>query len=274
MAIKKLRGTSPARRFMTKTAENLTRQRPLKSLVEPIPKTGGRDRSGKISVRHKGGRHKRLYRLIDFKRDKFGVPSTVVSIEYDPNRTSLIAQVNYADGEKRYILAPNGIKIGDKIISGEKVEVTLGNTMPLKNTPLGTQVHNIELIPSKGGQLARSAGSYATLMAKEGGHAHLRLPSGEIRKAPLAALATIGTLGNIDWKNITFGKAGRKRHLGIRPTVRGVAMSPRDHPHGGGEGKSGIGMSSPKSPWGKRTLGKKTRKKGKNSDKFIITKRK
>ncbi|OGY25757.1 MAG: 50S ribosomal protein L2 [Candidatus Woykebacteria bacterium RBG_16_39_9b] len=212
--------------------------------------------------------------MIDFRRDKFGVPSTVVSIEYDPNRTSLIAQVNYADGEKRYILAPNGIKIGDKIISGEKVEVTLGNTMPLKNTPLGTQVHNIELIPSKGGQLARSAGSYATLMAKEGGHAHLRLPSGEIRKVPLAALATIGTLGNIDWKNITFGKAGRKRHLGIRPTVRGVAMSPRDHPHGGGEGKSGIGMSSPKSPWGKRTLGKKTRKKGKNSDKFIITKRK
>lgn len=244
-----------------------------KSLFEIIPKTGGRDSSGKISVRHIGGRHKRFYRKVDFKRDKFGIGAKVASIEYDPNRSSSIALLYYVDGEKRFILAPDGLEVGNKVISGEKVDIKPGNTMPLKNIPVGLQIHNVELTPGKGGQIIRSAGSYATLAAKEGKYAHIRLPSGELRKVPLDSLATIGQISNLDWRNRSFGKAGRKRHIGIRPTVRGVAMSPRDHPHGGGEGRSGIGMSSPKSPTGKKTLGKKTRK-AKSSDKLIIERRK
>lgn len=245
-----------------------------KSLRKILPKTGGRDFSGKISVRHIGGRHKRFYRLVDFKRDKFNVPGKVVEIEYDPNRSSFIAQVSYIDGEKRYILSPEGLKLGDSVVSGEKVEAKVGNAMPLKNTPVGTVVHNIELTPGKGGQFIRSAGTSATLMAVEGEFALLRLSSGEVRKVPANSMATVGVVSNPDWKNTFWGKAGRIRHFGIRPTVRGVAMSPRDHPHGGGEGRSGIGMSSPKSPWGKPTLGKKTRKKSKYSNRMIVERRK
>ena len=244
----------------------------VKSLLQTLPKTGGRDSTGKISVRHIGGRHKRFYRKLDFKRNKFGIEARVAMIGYDPNRNAKIALLHYIDGEKKYILAPEGLQIDDRIISGEKVEVKPGNSMPLKNIPLGIQVHNIELVPNKGGQLVRSAGAAAILSAKEGKFAHLKMPSGEIRKIPLNAMATIGQIGNVNAKNIISGKAGRKRHLGIRPTVRGVAMSPRDHPHGGGEGRSGIGMSSPKSPTGKKTLGKKTRR-AKPSDKLILERR-
>ena len=245
----------------------------VKSLLQALPKTGGRDSTGKISVRHIGGRHKRFYRRLDLKRNKFGIEARVATIGYDPNRNAKIALLHYIDGEKKYILAPEGLQMDDRIISGEKVEVKPGNSMPLKNIPLGIQVHNIELVPNKGGQLARSAGAAAILSAKEGKFAHLKMPSGEIRKIPLDAMATIGQMGNVNAKNIISGKAGRKRHLGIRPTVRGVAMSPRDHPHGGGEGRSGIGMSSPKSPTGKKTLGKKTRRP-KPSDKLILERRK
>ena len=244
-----------------------------KNLMEILPKSGARDAGGQISVRHIGGRHKRLYRQVDFKRDKFEVEARVAAIEYDPNRNTNVALLYYADGEKRYILAPTGLKVGEKIISGEKTEVKSGNAMPLKNIPVGIQVHNIELTPGKGGQLVRGAGGVATVAAKEGTFAHLRLPSGELRKVPIEGLATIGQLGNLNWKNIPVGKAGRTRHRGIRPTVRGVAMSPRDHPHGGGEGRSGIGMSSPKSPTGKKTLGKKPRR-SKPSDKLILERRK
>jgi large subunit ribosomal protein L2 len=274
MAIKKLPGKKGARRFMTSVSYKISKEKALKGLKSALPKTGGRDSSGKISTRHIGGRHKRLYRKIDFKRDKFKVPAKVVSLEYDPNRSAFIAQVNYADGEKRYILAPDGLEVGDKIASGENIEVNVGNTMPLEKIPVGTVVHNVELIPGKGGQIARSAGSSVTLMARESGLAHLKMPSGEIRKVPEKSMATVGVVGKLDWKNITVGKAGRSRHKGKRPTVRGVAMSPRDHPHGGGEGRSGIGMSSPKSPWGKKTLGKKTRKKNKFSNKLIVEGRK
>ncbi len=274
MAIKKLPGKKNARRFMTSVVAEVTRAEPLKSLTHALSKTGGRDASGKVSVRHIGGRHKRLYRAVDFKRDKFNIPAKVVSIEYDPNRTAFIAQLNFVDGEKRYIIAPDTLKVGDKVISGENVEISSGNSLPLKNIPVGTTVHNIELTPGRGGQIARSAGTNATLMAKEGGLAHLKMPSGEVRKVSHDGLATIGVVSKVDWKNVIFGKAGRKRHMGIRPTVRGVAMSPRDHPHGGGEGRSGIGMSSPKSPWGKPTLGKKTRKKNKHSGGLIIERRK
>lgn len=238
-----------------------------------LPKTGGRSSSGKISVRHKGGRHKRFYRKIDFKRNKFNIEAKVATIEYDPNRNAYIALLHYVDGEKRYILAPEGIKVGDKLVSGVDAPVKSGNSLPLKNVPVGLQVHNVELIPGKGGQIARSAGGYAVVAAKEGGYAHLRLPSGELRKVSVNSLATVGQVGNVDHKNLELAKAGRSRHLGIRPTVRGVAMSPRDHPHGGGEGRSGIGMSSPKSPTGKKTLGKKTRK-AKYSNKFILERRK
>ena len=264
--------TMPTQRVGSRVGKKTFVKKP-KSLLEIIPKTGGRDSSGKISVRHIGGRHKRFYRKVDFKRNKFGIDAKVASIEYDPNRSSSIALLYYVDGEKRFILAPNGLEIGDKIISGEKVDIKPGNTMPLKNIPVGLQIHNIELTPGKGGQIIRSAGSYATLAAKEGKYAHIRLPSGELRKVPLDSLATIGQISNLDWRNRSFGKAGRKRHIGVRPTVRGLAMSPRDHPHGGGEGRSGIGMSSPKSPTGKKTLGKKTRK-AKSSDKLIIERRK
>ena len=248
--------------------------KPVKSLLEIIPKTGGRGSGGRISVRHIGGRHKRFYRKIDFKRNKFDIEATVASIEYDPNRNAQIALLHYKDGEKRYILAPEDLKIGEKVISGEKVEVKTGNSMPLKNIPLGVGIHNIELVPGKGGQIARSAGGVATLSSKDGKYANVKMPSGELRKILTASLATIGQMGNVEMKNFVYGKAGRKRHFGIRPTVRGVAMSPRDHPHGGGEGRSGIGMPSPKSPWGKKTLGKKTRKVKKPSDKFILERRK
>jgi len=273
MAIKKLGGSTPSRRFMTGVKEKISKNRPLKGLTKILQKTGGRDSSGRVSVRHIGGRHKRFYRQIDFKRDKFDVVGRVATIEYDPNRTSFIAQINYKDGEKRYILAPLNLEVGDEVVSGEKVEVKPGNAMPLKNMPIGTVVHNVELNPGSGGAIVRSAGSSAMLMAKEGNWAHLRLPSTEVRKVNLACRATVGSLGNIDWKNINFGKAGRKRHMGIRPTVRGVAMNPSSHPHGGGEGRSGIGMKSPKTPWGKPTLGKKTRS-SKKSKKLIVLERK
>jgi large subunit ribosomal protein L2 len=247
--------------------------KPVRPLFEILRKTGGRDSKGQISVRHIGGRHKRFYRKIDFRRDKFGIGARVASIEYDPNRGANIAQLHYTDGEKRYIIAPEGLKAGDRIVSGEKVEAKPGNAMPLKNTPVGLQIHSIELIPGKGAQIARSAGAAAILAAKEGKHAHVRLPSGELRRIPLGSIATIGQIGNVELKNVVGGKAGRSRHLGVRPTVRGVVMSPRDHPHGGGEGRSGIGMSSPKSPTGKKTLGKKTRKT-RPSDKLILERRK
>ncbi len=274
MAIKKTPGKKEARRFMTSVSYKISKEKSLKGLRSALPKTGGRDNSGKISTRHIGGRHKRLYRKIDFKRDKFKVPAKVVSLEYDPNRSAFIAQVNYVDGEKRYILAPDGLEVGDKVTSGETSEISIGNTLPLVKIPIGTVVHNVELIPGKGGQIARSAGSRVTLMARESGLAHLKMPSSEIRRVPEKSMATVGVVGKVDWKNITIGKAGRNRHIGKRPTVRGVAMSPRDHPHGGGEGRSGIGMSSPKSPWGKKTLGKKTRKKNKFSNKLIVQGRK
>ena len=274
MGIKKSPGKKDGRRFMTSVYYAVSKREPLKSLTHALPKTGGRDASGRISTRHHGGRHKRQYREIDFNRDKFNVPAKVVSIEYDPNRSAFIARLHYADGEKRYILAADGLEVGDELFSGEKVEVNVGNSTMLKNMPIGTVVHNVELNPGRGAQIARSAGVSATLMAREGGYAHLKMPSGEIRKVLEKSMATIGVVSKQDWKNITIGKAGRNRNRGIRPTVRGVAMSPRDHPHGGGEGKSGIGMSSPKSPWGKRTLGKKTRKKTKSSNKFIVEGRK
>lgn len=273
MPIKKLGGNTPSRRFMTTVKETLSKKRPEKRLTSVLGKTGGRDAAGHVSVRHIGGRHKRLYRAVDFKRDKFEVPGRVVSIEYDPNRTSFIAQINYKDGEKRYILAPLNLEIGAEVTAGEKVEVKVGNAMPLKNMPVGTIIHNVELVPGRGGAIVRSAGAAATLMAKEGLWAHLRLPSTEVRKVSINCLATVGSLGNLDWKNITLGKAGRARNMGIRPTVRGVAQNPSSHPHGGGEGRSGIGMSSPKTPWGKKTLGKKTRNK-RRSNKMIVQGRK
>jgi len=253
--------------------KRLVKVKPVKSLMKILKKTGGRDSRGQISVRHIGGRHKRFWRKIDFNRDKFGIEAKVSLIEYDPNRNARIAQLHYKDGEKRLIIAPEGLKVGEKVISGEKVEIKPGNAMPLKNIPVGTQIHNIELIPGRGGQIVRSAGTAAILSAKDGTHAHIRMPSGELRKTPLVSLATIGQIGNINFKNIKKGKAGKSRHLGIRPSVRGVAMSPRDHPHGGGEGRSGIGMASPKSPTGKKTLGKKTRK-AKASGKLILERRK
>ncbi|MEX0622196.1 MAG: 50S ribosomal protein L2 [Candidatus Woykebacteria bacterium] len=249
------------------------RSKPVKFLMKILTKTGGRSSSGKISVRHIGGRHKRFYRKVDFARNKFGIEAKIAAIEYDPNRNVNIAQLNYVDGEKRYILAPQGLNVGDRVVSGEKVEIKPGNALPLKNIPLGIQVHNIELVPGKGGQIVRSAGVAATISAKEGKYAHVKLPSGELRKIRIDSMATIGQLGNLDVKTIERKKAGKSRHLGIRPTVRGVAMSPRDHPHGGGEGRSGIGMSSPKSPTGKKTLGKKTRG-ARPSDKLIIERRK
>jgi large subunit ribosomal protein L2 len=254
-------------------SKKLTTAKAVRSLLTALPKSGGRDSRGQISVRHIGGRHKRIYREVDFKRDKFGIEAKVAAIEYDPNRSADIALLYYIDGEKRYILAPEGLKIGEKVVSGERVEVKLGNTMPLKNIPVGIQVHNIELTPGKGAQIVRSAGGAAVVSAKEGKFVHLRIPSGELRRVPAEALATVGQLSNPDWKNRVVGKAGRTRHLGIRPTVRGVAMSPRDHPHGGGEGRSGIGMSSPKSPTGKKTKGAKTRRP-KPSDKLILERKK
>ena len=275
MAIKKYNPTSPARRFMTvSTFEEITKKAPEKSLLAPLNKSGGRNSYGRITVRHHGGGAKQKYRIIDFKRDKDGIPAKVAAIEYDPNRTARIALLVYADGEKRYILAPNGLKVGDTVYSGEKADIKVGNAIPLEYIPVGTLIHNIELKPGKGGQLVRSAGNEAQLMAKEGAYAQVRLPSGEVRKIDIRCKATIGQVGNIEHENISIGKAGRKRWMGIRPTVRGVVMNPCDHPHGGGEGKSPIGMPSPVTPWGKPTLGYKTRKKNKPSNSLIVKRRK
>ena len=274
MAIKKYKPTSPARRFMTVSAfEEITKFEPERSLLEPLKKNAGRNSYGRITVRHRGGGNKQKYRVIDFKRNKFDIPATVIGIEYDPNRSANIALVQYEDGEKRYILAPLGLTDGDVVISSAKADIKPGNTLPISAIPVGTLIHNIELSPGKGGQLVRSAGNSAQLMAKEGDYAQVRLPSGEVRMVRLNCLATIGQVGNIDHENISIGKAGRKRHMGIRPTVRGVVMNPNDHPHGGGEGKSPVGMPSPVTPWGKPALGLKTRKKNKMSNKFIVKRR-
>jgi len=251
----------------------ITATAPEKSLVVSLNKNAGRNNQGKITVRHQGGGSRRKYRIIDFKRKKDGIPATVKTIEYDPNRTANIALICYADGEKSYILAPNGLTVGTTIMNGEKAEIRVGNCLPLQNIPVGTQVHNIELYPGKGGQLVRSAGNAAQLMAKEGKYATLRLPSGEMRMVPIICRATIGQVGNIDHELINIGKAGRKRHMGIRPTVRGSVMNPNDHPHGGGEGKTGIGRPGPVTPWGKPALGLKTRKTNKPSNKLIVRRR-
>ncbi|MGI6317494.1 MAG: 50S ribosomal protein L2 [Firmicutes bacterium] len=275
MAIKKFVPTSPGRRFMTVSSfEEITKKKPEKSLLKPLKKSAGRNAAGRITVRHRGGGHKQKYRVIDFKRDKDGIPAKVAAIEYDPNRTARIALLHYADGEKRYILAPQGLKVGVTISSGPSAEIRAGNALPLQNIPVGTLVHNIEMIPGKGGQLVRSAGGVAQLMAKEGKYAHIKLPSGEVRLVPSGCKATIGQLGNVEHENITIGKAGRSRWLGIRPAVRGSVMNPVDHPHGGGEGKAPIGRKSPLTPWGKPTLGYKTRAKKKKSNIFILRKRK
>lgn len=271
MPIRVYKPTSPARRFMSVlTYEEITKKTPEKSLLQPKKKNAGRNNQGKISVRHQGGGAKQKYRLIDFKRNKLEVPAKVAGIEYDPNRSAFIALLHYLDGEKRYILAPLGLNVGDTIVSSEAADIKPGNSLQLANIPLGTLVHNIELRPGAGGQIARSAGTYAQLMAKEGSFATLRMPSGEMRKVPIIARATIGTVGNTDHENVRIGKAGRKRHMGIRPTVRGVVMNPVDHPHGGGEGKSPIGLPSPVTPWGKPALGYKTRKHKKYSNRLII----
>jgi large subunit ribosomal protein L2 len=255
------------------TFEEITRTTPEKSLTTELKRSGGRNNQGRISVRFRAGQAKRKYRIIDFKRDKDGVPAKVASIEYDPNRTAHIALLHYADGEKRYILAPYGLKVGDAIMSGEGADIKPGNALKIQNIPLGTLIHNIELNPGKGGQLVRSAGNSAQLMAKEGAYAQVRLPSGEVRMIRMNAKATIGQVGNIDQENINWGKAGRMRHKGRKPHVRGVVMNPNDHPHGGGEGKSPVGMPGPVTPWGKPTQGRKTRKKRKPSDKFIVRRR-
>lgn len=270
MAIKRYKPTSPARRFMTVSAfSEVNTTKPERSLLESINRTGGRNANGRITVRHIGGGNRNKYRIIDFKRNKDDIPAKVASIEYDPNRSANIALLHYADGEKRYILAPVGLNKGDIVMSGENVDIRTGNALPLANIPVGTMVHNIEMHPGKGGQIARSAGNAAQLMAKEGKYATLRLPSGEMRYIPMRCKATIGQVGNLDHEIVSIGKAGRKRHMGVKPTVRGVVMNPCDHPHGGGEGKSPIGMPSPVTPWGKPTLGYKTRKKNK-SNKFIV----
>lgn len=274
MPIKIYKPTSPGRRGMSVTSfDDITRTEPERSLLRPLPKRAGRNAQGRITVRHRGGGHKRRYRIIDFKRDKFGIPARVDSIEYDPNRSARIALLVYADGEKRYIIAPLGLKVNDIVQSGPGADIRLGNALPIAEIPVGTMIHCIELRRGKGAQLARSAGTSSQLLAKEGEHAHVRLPSGEIRLVDVSNLATIGQVGNTDWGNVSLGKAGRARWLGRRPATRGSAMSPRDHPHGGGEGKAPIGMPSPKSPWGKKTLGKKTRRR-KDTDKWIVRRRK
>lgn len=273
MPIKTYKPTSPGRRGMTApTFEEITHTEPERSLLRPLHKSGGRNVRGKVTIRHRGGGVKRQYRLIDFKRDKHGVPARVATIEYDPNRSARIALLQYADGEKRYVIAPLGVQVGDILMSGPMAEVRPGNALPLNNIPVGTIVHNIELVAGRGGQLARAAGAGAQLLAKEGDYATLRMPSGEVRRIRLECYATVGQVGNLDHSNIKLGKAGRKRYLGIRPTVRGSAMSPRDHPHGGGEGRSPVGMPGPKSPWGKPTRGYKTRR-NKATDKYIVRRR-
>ena len=275
MAIKSYKSTTNGRRGMT-TLDNseLTKVKPEKSLLVTLKKNGGRNNQGKITVRHQGGGEKRKYRIIDFKRNKDGVIGTVASIEYDPNRTSNIALINYADGEKRYIIAPKGLKVGDKVESGENADIKVGNSLPLANIPEGTVVHNVELKPGKGGQMARSAGSSVQILGREGRYTLLRLTSGEVRKVLSTCRATIGEVGNEDFELVDLGKAGRKRHMGIRPTVRGSVMNPNDHPHGGGEGRAPIGRKGPVTPWGKPTLGYKTRKGKKQSDKLIVRRRK
>jgi len=271
MAIRLYKPTSPARRFMSVlTFEEITKKTPEKSLVEYLKKNAGRNKQGKITVRHQGGGNKIKYRIIDFKRNKLDIPAKVSSIEYDPNRSAFIALLCYADGEKRYILAPQGLSVGDTVVSGESADIKPGNTLPLSNIPVGTLIHNLEIKPGRGGQLVRSAGLSAQLMAKEGAYAQVRLPSTEVRYIPMNAKATIGTVGNSDHENVRIGKAGRKRHMGIRPTVRGVVMNPCDHPHGGGEGKSPVGMPAPVTPWGKVALGLKTRKHKKYSNNMIV----
>ena len=274
MAIRKIKPTTPGQRFMTVSMyEEITCNKPERSLLEAKKRTGGRNNRGRITTRHIGGGGRVYYRVIDFKRNKDNVPAKVATVEYDPNRSANIALLHYADGEKRYIIAPYGLNVGDTVVSGEGADIKVGNAIPLKNIPVGTMIHCIELLPGKGAQLVRSAGNAAQLMAKEGKYAQVRLPSGEVRLIPLGCKATIGQVGNIDFANIMLGKAGRKRHMGIRPTVRGSVMNPNDHPHGGGEGKSPIGRPGPVTPWGKPALGHKTRKTKNVNDKFIVRRR-
>ena len=271
MAIKKYKPTTPGRRGMTTTDYScLSKVAPERSLLEPMKKSAGRNNTGRITVRHHGGGNRTKYRVIDFKRDKVDVPATVKTLEYDPNRSAHIALLEYEDGEKRYIIAPEGLKVGDTVMSGANADIKPGNCLPFANIPVGTIIHNIELYPGKGAQLVRSAGNMAQLMAKEGKYALVRLPSGEMRNVPMNCVATVGQVGNIDHENVNIGKAGRKRHLGWRPTVRGSVMNPCDHPHGGGEGKSPVGRPGPVTPWGKPALGYKTRKHHARSDKFIV----
>ncbi|MCL5038561.1 MAG: 50S ribosomal protein L2 [Firmicutes bacterium] len=274
MGIKKFKPTSPGRRGMTvATFEEVTSLEPERSLLSKLKKTGGRNANGRLTVRHQGGGSRRLYRIIDFKRDKDGIPARVATIEYDPNRTARIALLQYVDGEKRYILAPLGMAVGDRLLSGPGADIKPGNALFLRDIPVGTMVHNIELVPGHGGQLVRSAGAAAQLMAKEGNLALIRMPSGEQRQVKVDCKATIGQVGNVEHENVTLGKAGRSRWKGIRPTVRGVVMNPVDHPHGGGEGKSPIGRPSPVSPWGQPALGYKTRKRNRPSDRYIVKRR-
>ncbi|WP_353893434.1 50S ribosomal protein L2 [Proteinivorax hydrogeniformans] len=275
MAVKGFKPTSPGKRFMTiSTFEEVTASKPEKSLLAPLKKKAGRNAQGRLTVRHQGGGHKQKYRIIDFKRNKHDIEAKVATIEYDPNRTANIALLHYVDGEKRYIIAPSKLKVGDVVRSGENADIKVGNALPLRKIPTGTVIHNVELKKGKGGQLVRSAGNSAQLQAKEGKYAHVRLPSGETRLIHLDCYATVGQVGNIEHENIKVGKAGKSRWLGKRPTVRGVVMNPADHPHGGGEGKAPIGLKSPVTPWGQPTLGYKTRKKNKASDKYIVKRRK
>lgn len=270
MGIKVYKPTSAGRRNMTTpTFEEITKKTPEKSLLVTLKRQAGRNNQGRVTVRHRGGGNRPKYRLVDFRREKIGVPAKVAAIEYDPNRTARIALLHYADGEKRYILAPVGMRVGDTILAGTNAEIKPGNTLPISAIPVGTMIHNVELQKGKGGQLARAAGTAAQLMAKEGKYAQVRLPSGEVRYVSIECKATIGSIGNAEWNTIKLGKAGRRRHMGWRPTVRGSVMSPRDHPHGGGEGKVGVGMPGPKTPWGKPALGKKTRRR-KYTDRFIV----
>ena len=273
MAVKKYKPTTPGQRGMTGyTFEEVTKDTPERSLLKPLRKSGGRNAHGRVTVRHRGGGHRRHIRVVDFKREKHGIPARVAAIEYDPNRTARLALLNYADGEKRYIIAPVDLRVGDTVVSGPRAEIRTGNSLPISNIPVGTLVHNVELTQGRGAQLVRSAGGAAQLLAKEGDYAQVRMPSGEVRLVRQTCYATIGQVGNLEHGNIKLGKAGRKRHKGIRPTVRGSAMSPRDHPHGGGEGRQPIGMPGPKSPWGKPTLGYRTRR-NKKTDKYIVRRR-
>jgi len=273
MGVKKFKPVTPGQRGMTGyTFEEITKSTPERALVRSLQKSGGRNMYGRVTVRHRGGGNRRLMRIVDYKREKHGIPARVAAIEYDPNRTARLALLFYVDGEKRYIIAPLDVRVGDTLVSGPQAEVRPGNCLPISNIPVGTLVHNVELKQGRGGQLVRAAGGAAQLLAKEGDYAQVRMPSGEVRLVRQECYATIGQVGNLDHSNIKLGKAGRKRHMGIRPTVRGTAMSPRDHPHGGGEGRQPIGMPSPKSPWGKPTLGYKTRR-NKKTDQYIIRRR-